>query len=140
MYFFQNIQAEAFFCEKNLSINKYSGILSAKNIFSLLKGKRTKVSMFCTSKQAEPLELDGKALYCSYQTWNRQFSRKKALIRARMRQDYYPKLYTNEFKSLAIFNSCLFTISRGNYFNKSKKSNIISLFLFHVKHNSRETI
>lgn len=50
-----------------------------------------------------------------------------------MRQDCCVKPYTKEFKRLIRFNSCLFTISRGNYFNKAKKFNIIYYFV------SRET-
>ena len=40
MYFFQNIQAEAFFCKKNYSKNQTHGIQSAENIFSFLKCKK----------------------------------------------------------------------------------------------------
>ena len=40
MYFFKNIQAEAFFfCKKNYSKNQSHGIQSAENIFSFLKSR-----------------------------------------------------------------------------------------------------
>lgn len=59
MYFFQNIQAEDFFLQKNILKIKVPVFGVRKTFFFFLKGKKkTVVSMFCASNQVKSLELD----------------------------------------------------------------------------------
>lgn len=73
-------------------------------------------------------------MFCSYRIWNKQFSRKKALLKVWIRQECCSKPLTNEFNVLMHLNSCLFKILRSNIYINLKGTDASIIFV------SRETL
>lgn len=75
-------------------------------------------------------------MFCGYRIWNKQFTRKKVLLSAWIRQECRAKPLTNEFKRLMHLNSCLFKIPRSNIYINLKETDIFHYFCF-TWNNSR---
>lgn len=131
MYFFSEYSSRSlFFCKKTILKIKVT-VWSTENIFFFLKGKKkTVVSMFCASNQVKCLESDRKCVFCSYRIWNKQFSRKKALLKAWIRQESCVKPLATEYNGLMRLNSCLFKIPRSNIYINLKETDILHYFCF----------